>query len=47
MAAADNLSISAEYHCPDCGYSLRGLTSDRCPECGLVLDFIDAFCEKK
>jgi len=20
--------------CPECGYSLRGLTSDRCPECG-------------
>lgn len=25
--------------CPNCGYNLRGLTSDRCPECehGLVL----------
>jgi hypothetical protein len=23
--------------CPDCGYSLRGLTSDRCPECGFEL----------
>jgi hypothetical protein len=22
--------------CPCCGYSLRGLTSDRCPECGLA-----------
>ena len=21
--------------CPDCGYSLRGATSDRCPECGV------------
>ncbi len=21
--------------CPDCGYSLRGSTSDRCPECGV------------
>jgi hypothetical protein len=24
--------------CPDCGYDLRGLTSDRCPECGLKID---------
>lgn len=33
---------STELYCPDCGYSLRGLTSDRCPECGLLLDFIDS-----
>ena len=24
--------------CPACGYDLRGLTSDRCPECGLTID---------
>ena len=24
--------------CPDCGYDLRGLASDRCPECGLRID---------
>lgn len=24
--------------CPECGYDLRGLTSDRCPECGLPID---------
>lgn len=24
-------------HCPRCGYDLRMLTSDRCPECGLPL----------
>ncbi len=23
-------------YCWSCGYSLRGLTSDRCPECGNV-----------
>jgi len=23
-------------HCAHCGYSLRGLTEDRCPECGTV-----------
>lgn len=28
--------------CPDCGYPLRGLTSERCPECGLLLDFIES-----
>jgi predicted nucleic-acid-binding Zn-ribbon protein len=21
-------------HCPNCDYSLRGIVSDRCPECG-------------
>jgi len=31
-----------ELFCPECDYNLRGLTSDRCPECGLKLDFIDA-----
>ncbi len=24
--------------CPDCGYDLRGSTSERCSECGFVLD---------
>ena len=28
--------------CPECGYSLRGLTSERCPECGLDLSFIES-----
>jgi len=31
-----------DLYCPECGYSLRGLTSDRCPECGLRLDFIES-----
>lgn len=26
-----------EVACPGCGYSLRGLTSDRCPECNQLL----------
>jgi hypothetical protein len=25
-------------HCPDCGYNLFGIESDRCPECGLTID---------
>lgn len=25
--------------CPQCGYDLRGLRNDRCPECGLVLNY--------
>lgn len=29
-----------DLYCPECGYSLRGLTSARCPECGLSLEFI-------
>src|SRR3954452_7751839 len=24
--------------CPDCGYDLRGIASERCPECGWVID---------
>ena len=27
-----------ELFCPSCGYSLRGITSDRCPECGFAVD---------
>ena len=27
--------------CPACGYSLRGITSDRCPECGLAIDRVN------
>src|SRR5215470_15615504 len=31
-----------ELFCPECGYSLRGISSPRCPECGLSLDFIES-----
>ena len=41
QGAADPI-WSTDLYCPDCGYSLRGLTADRCPECGLRLDFIDS-----
>ena len=33
--SASTASSSADdLYCPDCGYNLRGITSDRCPECG-------------
>ncbi len=28
-----------EFPCPVCGYNLRGIESDKCPECGAKLDF--------
>ena len=27
-----------EFPCPVCGYNLRGIESDKCPECGAKLD---------
>ena len=33
MTAPDLLPV-----CPACGYDLRGIDSDRCPECGLPID---------
>src|SRR5690606_36987103 len=36
----------ANAHCLHCGYSLRGLPENRCPECGTAFDpadFADAF----
>ena len=34
--------FASDLDCPECGYSLRGLTSTRCPECGLDLDFVES-----
>jgi hypothetical protein len=28
----------AEFYCPECGYDLRAIASDRCPECGISID---------
>jgi hypothetical protein len=28
-------AVSIDRFCPDCGYDLRGIASERCPECGL------------
>lgn len=30
---------STDFFCPNCGYSLRGIASDRCPECGNTLEW--------
>src|SRR2546421_11397401 len=30
--------IEQQLFCPDCGYNLHGIASDRCPECGFALD---------
>jgi hypothetical protein len=32
--------IRQDVFCQECGYNLRGLTSDRCPECGHRLDAV-------
>lgn len=39
-AAGEMAAYDESLLCPDCGYSLRGISSDRCPECGLDLTFI-------
>jgi len=35
---SDPTTIDADLFCPQCGYNLRGLTVDRCPECGKQFD---------
>lgn len=41
-AAESRTDYADDLICPECGYSLRGISSPRCPECGLLLDFIEA-----
>src|SRR5688572_21051733 len=31
-------AASHDLFCPTCGYNLRGIESDRCPECGREID---------
>lgn len=38
--AATAVAIESDVFCPDCGYNLRTLTSDRCPECGVDVRLI-------
>ncbi|HEY8668918.1 MAG TPA: hypothetical protein VIL86_19880 [Tepidisphaeraceae bacterium] len=35
---AEQPAAMHEIFCAGCGYNLRGLSSDRCPECGLAID---------
>jgi hypothetical protein len=35
-----SFATTEELFCPQCGYNLHGLASEKCPECGLVLDFV-------
>ncbi|MBU0639816.1 MAG: zinc ribbon domain-containing protein [Planctomycetes bacterium] len=42
-AVPDQLpALPPDIFCPDCGYNLQTLTSNRCPECGFALDQIRA-----
>ncbi len=36
--AAESAPLAEGTFCPDCGYDLRGSTSERCPECGFALE---------
>lgn len=38
MKDPNDATQSFAVRCPSCGYDLRGTTSDRCSECGLVVD---------
>jgi hypothetical protein len=41
-APADFTTSDIELFCPGCGYSLRGISSANCPECGLAIDRTEA-----
>lgn len=34
----ERFALRNDIECPGCGYSLRGLPNDRCPECGVRID---------
>lgn len=34
----ERFALRYDTECPGCGYSLRGLPDDRCPECGATID---------
>jgi hypothetical protein len=37
-AVVESIHHDSDPFCPDCGYNLRDLSSDRCPECGTPID---------
>jgi rubredoxin len=41
-ATPERGAYADDLYCPECGYSLRGLTSERCPECGMSLERVEA-----
>src|SRR3954451_13793021 len=38
MTIFSDEATQLDLHCPQCGYNLRGIDSDMCPECGLAVD---------
>lgn len=40
-ALGDVTSESTDHHCPKCDYDLRGLTKQRCPECGRAFSSLE------
>jgi hypothetical protein len=38
MSATTDLAHPQELYCPECGYNLREIASERCPECGGRVD---------
>ncbi len=32
----ESIDFGQSLSCPGCGYDLRGIESERCPECGIV-----------
>ena len=38
LPSSDSLDASAPI-CPRCGYSLQGISSEQCPECGLAIEW--------
>jgi hypothetical protein len=38
MIAPPSEISALDLHCPQCGYNLRGIESELCPECGLAID---------
>src|SRR4051812_12709994 len=46
MTIVSDEAAQLDLHCPQCGYNLRGIDSDVCPECGLAIDRV-AFAQSQ
>lgn len=40
LSTSSSEEIAGDLYCPKCGYNLRGLQSDRCPECGFDISIV-------